>query len=96
MLPSPGTSSYLGAGISDGQSERARHLAVVGQFEMGRGALANRDFLENKSVFLLKIKTLRTAERLRGELSAATADVMLFKNGGRVCHNTCERQISIG
>lgn len=86
-----GTWSHLSTSSSDSQHERARHLAIVGQFELGRGGLPHRDFLEHKSVFVLNINTFGTAERLQGELPAVTANIMFFKNRACVRHDAWER-----
>lgn len=91
----PGTGSHLSASGSDSQHERARHLAIVGQFELGRDRLPHRDFLEHKSVFVLNINTLGTAERLQGELPAVTANIIFFKNRACVRHDTWEMHTHI-
>lgn len=59
---------------------------------MGLDSFSCWDFLENKSVFLLNIYTFCTAEWLRGELPAIGANIIFFKNGCCVWHNTWERQ----
>lgn len=90
-----GTWSHLSARGPDSQHERARHLAIVGQFELGRGRLPHRDFPEEKSVFVLNVNTFGAAERLQGELPAVPAHIMFFKNRACVRHDTWERHIYV-
>lgn len=76
--------TYLSGNIFDGQTEHARHLAVVGELEAGLSGSPDQDFVENKLVLLPHVNAFSIAKLLRGELTAVVAQMVFLKDGGHV------------
>lgn len=76
--------SHPSTNVFDGQAEHAGHFAVVGHFEASLSSSPDQNLVENKFALLANINAFSVEELLRGELTAAVAQMVFFKNGGHI------------